>query len=338
MTLLRLSPNLTQILSRHANLLGFIALSLLMPLSLLPPLVSAAGIERRPPPSKRALAQAEHQYMMRCSRCHGEKGDGNGPLADILEPRPRDFTFGMYKLRTTAAGVLPTDEDLFRTISRGIPGTSMPSWKQLPEQLRWMLVDYIKTFSEDFSDPEYDPYGSIITMPPQVPSSPSSIAKGREIFEKNRCTDCHGQELRGDGKTDLRDEWGYPARVPNLTRGWNFKGGKRPEDIIFRFTTGLDGTAMRSFEENIVGEDRWHLANYLASMAKTGFNQEMIFRAEKKTENIPLDVDADIWSAVAPTKIFVQGQTVVEPLWINNAVDIVNVRAIYNEDERRVNG
>ena len=39
-----------------------------------------------------------------------------------------DFTKGLYKFRTTNSGELPTDEDLFRTISRGIPGTTMQTF------------------------------------------------------------------------------------------------------------------------------------------------------------------------------------------------------------------
>lgn len=152
-------------------------------------------MRQRPPLTRQTLAQGEHQYMMRCARCHGDHGDGNGQLADILDPRPRDFTSGNFKFRTTAAGALPTDEDLFRTITRGIPGTEMPSWGGLPAEIRWMLVYYIKTFDEDFSDPEYSPYLSVVKMPPKAPSSPASIAKGRQLFEQHRCVDCHGMHL-----------------------------------------------------------------------------------------------------------------------------------------------
>src|SRR3989337_2257533 len=56
----------------------------------------------------------------RCSFCHGLTGAGDGPAADSLDPRPRDFTAGTYKFRTTQSGGLPTDEDLFRTTSRGL--------------------------------------------------------------------------------------------------------------------------------------------------------------------------------------------------------------------------
>jgi mono/diheme cytochrome c family protein len=310
-----------------------IALLVLVVLIFLPALAGADHMGEKPPPTARIIAEGQHQYQMRCARCHGQKGDGNGPVADFLDPRPRDFTLGMYKFRTTSTGALPTDDDLFRTITRGVPGTEMPSWEGLPEGLRWALVYYIKTFAEDFSDPELAPEKSIITLPPKIPSSAESIARGKTVYEENKCWECHGNELRGDGRTNLKNDWGYPTRVPNLRYSWNFKGGTNPEDLIYRFIAGLNGTAMPSYEDSIKGEDRWHLANYLASMAENGLQQNMIFKAEQTTSAIPLDVDAELWRGIAPTPIFLQGQTMLEPAWINNAVSLLQVRVLYNEDE-----
>ena len=78
-------------------------------------------------------------YQLKCVGCHGEKGDGKGPAAELLVPQPRDFTSGIYKIRTTA-GKAPSDQDLFKVITDGMPGTSMPSWAVLPEKERWNLV------------------------------------------------------------------------------------------------------------------------------------------------------------------------------------------------------
>src|SRR5690606_38278454 len=78
-------------------------------------------------------------YDLRCAPCHGIKGDGNGPAAELLDPRPRDFTSGIYKIRTTSNKV-PTDQDIFRIITEGMPGTSMPGWAVLPEKDRCNLV------------------------------------------------------------------------------------------------------------------------------------------------------------------------------------------------------
>jgi len=67
-------------------------------------------------------------YIRRCSFCHGLLGDGEGPAAPYMDPRPRDFTLGTFKFRTTQSGELPTNEDLFRTVSRGLPGTAMQAF------------------------------------------------------------------------------------------------------------------------------------------------------------------------------------------------------------------
>ena len=48
-------------------------------------------------------------YQKLCSQCHGEKGDGRGVAAAHLQPRPRDFTAGKFKVRHTPSGALPTD-------------------------------------------------------------------------------------------------------------------------------------------------------------------------------------------------------------------------------------
>ena len=67
-------------------------------------------------------------YLKYCSQCHGEKGDGEGYAASHLRPRPRNFTTGKFKIRTTPNGALPTHDDLVNLIRRGMPYTSMPAW------------------------------------------------------------------------------------------------------------------------------------------------------------------------------------------------------------------
>ena len=87
-------------------------------------------------------------YERKCLLCHGEKGDGKGASAELLVPRPRDFTKGLYKIRSTA-NKTPSDQDLFRIITDGMPGTSMPSWAVLPDKDRHHLVAYLKTFAPE---------------------------------------------------------------------------------------------------------------------------------------------------------------------------------------------
>ena len=62
-------------------------------------------------------------YRNRCASCHGESGRGNGEYAGLLNPKPRDFTSGRFKLRSTETGGLPTDEDLAHSITEGLNGS-----------------------------------------------------------------------------------------------------------------------------------------------------------------------------------------------------------------------
>ena len=81
-------------------------------------------------------------YAKACAACHGENGDGNGPGAGPLNPKPRDFTSGMYKYRSTNYGEMPTDTDLLRVVNDGVAHTQMPPWKNtLSEQERLGVID-----------------------------------------------------------------------------------------------------------------------------------------------------------------------------------------------------
>ena len=100
------------------------------------------------PVSSGLLERGKETYLKHCAACHAANGDGEGEAAYLLYPRPRDFTRGQFRLVSTWDNV-PTNEDLFRTISRGMPGSAMPSWAHLPEDIRWGLVHYVKAFSRN---------------------------------------------------------------------------------------------------------------------------------------------------------------------------------------------
>src|SRR5690554_5662063 len=64
-------------------------------------------------------ARGAKLFALNCARCHGLQGDGHGPVGYLLHPPPRDFTRGIYKIRSTHTGQLPTDRDLSRAITLG---------------------------------------------------------------------------------------------------------------------------------------------------------------------------------------------------------------------------
>ena len=169
--------------------------------------VFVASLCLAPSPSVRAAgAQGENSpknepgrtlYMKYCSQCHGEKGDGEGYAALHLRPRPRNFTTGKFKIRTTPNGALPTHEDLVNVIRRGMPYTSMPAWPGFSDKEVSDLADFVTTFSPDFSNPERAP--KAVSFPSAPRSSKESIDTGKKLYEDNGCIKCHGNAGRGDG-------------------------------------------------------------------------------------------------------------------------------------------
>ena len=64
----------------------------------------------QPKPAKGDVAKGKAVYEKKCAVCHGVDGKGNGPAEFVLFPKPRDFTRGIFKIRSTTT--LPTDNDL----------------------------------------------------------------------------------------------------------------------------------------------------------------------------------------------------------------------------------
>ena len=205
-------------------------------------------------------------YDKYCGQCHGDEGDGNGHATLRVKPKPRDFTSGKYKFRTTPNGLLPTDDDLRRAIENGLPYTSMPGWPNLSNAEVQNVIYYIKAFSPDFENP--DRYGEPIDIPRPLESDEESVARGRVVYEEQGCASCHGEVGRGDGASapTLEDDAGDRIKVADLTQRWTYRGGPTKEDIYRTFSTGLNGTPMPSYADSLEVEDRQHLVNYVYSL------------------------------------------------------------------------
>ncbi len=205
-------------------------------------------------------------YNKYCAPCHGEEGDGYGPLYGALYPKPRDFTKGQYKIRTNPTGSLPTDADLIHVISVGIHGTSMMPWDILDQDQIKSLLPILKSFSEawQFREPE-----ASVVLGPEMRSTQKTIARGKELYFQKECWKCHGETGEGDGPSsyDLEDEWEIPIQAYNFTRQDKFKGGSSNKDIYLRFTTGVNGTPMPSFANELSDEDRWCMVHFVKSLA-----------------------------------------------------------------------
>jgi cytochrome c oxidase cbb3-type subunit 2 len=217
------------------------------------------------PAAKEALAKGKRAYQKHCAKCHGVNGDGQGPLAVDLSTKPQNFTNGVYKFRSTQSGELPTDEDLLRTISVGIPGTAMEGYQELPQPDRLALVAYLKSLSPRFLKSQQ---GTPIIFPVARPHTPESVTRGRQWYNQMQCSACHGADGRGDGELaqKLTDTAGEPIQPADLTRK-RLKSGKGPEAIYRTIMTGLDGTPMPSYGYSLDPEEGWDLALYIFSLA-----------------------------------------------------------------------
>jgi mono/diheme cytochrome c family protein len=92
------------------------------------------------------LEVGRQKYNTLCVSCHGEKGDGQGPVGKTLNPPPRDFTKADFKYGGT-------DKDIFDVISNGAASKGgsplMAPWGAIvSEKERWGLVKYVRSLKK----------------------------------------------------------------------------------------------------------------------------------------------------------------------------------------------
>lgn len=193
-----------------------------------------------------------------CAICHGATGDGRGHAAHHFTTPPRDFTDGRFKIRSTGSGQLPTDDDLRRTIVQGLPGTGMVAQDHLSDEEVRAVIAFVKSLSPRFAA---SPPPQPLPIPPEPPLAPDALARGRKVYAKADCAECHGREGRGDGPSakDLK------IKPADLTKR-PFKGGGTPRDIVRAVITGYDGTPMPSYHLLLDDAELWDLARYVASL------------------------------------------------------------------------
>ncbi len=222
-------------------------------------------------------------YYRYCWGCHGFRGDGNGEnwlptgsfaYGPYLNIQPRNFVAATFKCRSTPTGTLPTDQDLYNTLVRGVTNSNMPSWITLTAQNRADLIAFIKTFSARWKN---DKPGDPINVPPEPKLTAESIKHGQELFQKLECWKCHGQEGFGDGPSasTLTDSNDQPIRPYNFAAGSRFKCGATNQDLYKIFMTGLDGTPMPSFADVIKPDDAWDLVHFLRTLQVTHKSPEL---------------------------------------------------------------
>jgi mono/diheme cytochrome c family protein len=272
-------------------------------------------------------------YAKYCSQCHGEKGDGEGYATPHLYPRPRNFTTGKYKVRTTPTGALPTHQDLVNIIRRGMPYTSMPAWPTFTDQEVSDLAYYVTSFSPDFSNRDNVP------KPVELPGAPNatneSIEAGKKLYEETGCVKCHGTLGRGDGPSapGMLDDFGQPIRPADLAQSWTFRGGSSREDIFRTMSTGFNGTPMPGFADALTPEQRWAITDFIVSLSgPTGPGYTNLVVAKHVLDPIDLSKGAASFESARVARFPIVGQIMEPGRSFHPPATSVTVQAIYDAE------
>ncbi len=233
----------------------------------------------------RQLELGREVYATYCAGCHGEKGDGNGPAARFLNPKPRDFRIGKLKFANVPSGEPPRDEDYVRIITSGLMGTAMPAFPLLSAQERTAVVAYVRAFAV-----KKQGSGSLLAMgkDPFAKDPAKGIAEGRKVYHAiGQCWSCHpGYEpwseiarFRSESSlppteasSDLYEskvkdsEWGLPIRPPDFLFD-RIKTGTSVDSLAMVIGAGVGGTAMPTWAGVLEPKQIWGLAYYVRSLA-----------------------------------------------------------------------
>ncbi len=276
----------------------------------------------------RELLAGKAVYDQHCAACHGVNGNGNGPATVWLFPKPRNFQTGLFKIKSSPADSLPTDNDLFQTVTRGMPGSSMPSFTYLTEEQRRVVVQYVKWLTAEVGAEgkhvnkfeQAKAKGELrlsLTVPPEPGVTVEALVKGREIYTKLQCFTCHGDTGAGDGPSGptLKDNWGLPLLPRDFTLG-AFRGGSEGRDLYLRVATGLAGTPMPPFGDDVLkSEERWALVQYVQSLRRKEAEVHDILKPEdasihvKRVNNLLTDPVDPAWEQFDNVRV------PLNPLW-----------------------
>lgn len=319
-----------------------------------------------PEPKAEMIEAGKRVYFTKCVWCHGVDGAGDGPGADRLWPRPRNFNQGTFKIRHTASGELPLfdaskpvpgQNDLFETVTHGLPGSAMPSWEGiLTEEQRLQVLSFVTTQlvkDRKFTDKQSETQTilQLSDLKPK-PATDESRKRGSELIVEKKCIECHGTEGRGDGNAfNLKDDWGFAIQPANWHKCWNFRGSRQdPYNVanIFRtFSTGVNGTPMPSFADNTTIDERWDIANwvnFLCERDKDGNPLPIDPLTDKPKINfvvpaalvpeggeISNDPENEMWKNAPRRYVAMGGQITHKPRNFVNRIDDIWVKALYND-------
>ena len=169
-------------MTKNINYLKRLILSFLAVALIAIPGTALAGAPT--PVNKDMLEKGKKVYFKRCVWCHGVEGGGDGPSAERLYTRPRNFIQGTFKIRWTDSGELPLDINLINTVKNGLQGSAMPAWGEfLSEDEILAVVQFVKSLVQDREWDDEDEevnnvLGGTATASSSIPGIAADYGKG----------------------------------------------------------------------------------------------------------------------------------------------------------------
>lgn len=289
-------------------------------------------------PREAIAADAETLYSNNCAICHGADGSGNGAAAYLLQSKPRDFRKGDFRIVSTDNQV-PTEADLVRTITKGLPGTPMPPWPQLSDADKKGLAKHIMGFqraalikkyldrdktqaeAEEKADSRLKPGKVVNVQPPTDEANPKQLKASFVTL----CAPCHAEDGTGRDDPKWRTSEGYNITSRNFKKGV-FKGGRDDIDLYRRILLGMRGTPMPSYEA-IAPNQIWRMVRYIQSLSDPKSQADSWIEPAAITvhsaSTTPSKVTDAAWNSVTPSEVR------MFELWTHpEAVRSVTIRAV----------
>jgi mono/diheme cytochrome c family protein len=285
-------------------------------------------------PEESPLARGKELYTNYCAQCHGDKGEGNGPAARFLYPKPRNFTENLFRIVSTDNRI-PSDRDLMQVITNGMPGSAMFPFGHLPEGERQALVTYVRSLiriayedryrrqaaeaREEINPDELAQTLDAVLLPGREPEMPAdlptasadTVARGGKLYQTT-CSGCHGATGKGDGTQDQRNKDGTPTRPRDFTRGI-FKGGRDFAQLYHRVMLGMPGSPMPSSIDTFKPAQAAEVIHYILSLSEPSAQGKVEHKRARLLARVagplPDAIPESAWLDAPPVAV------VLTPLW-----------------------
>jgi mono/diheme cytochrome c family protein len=265
-----------------------------------------------PGPAARARPIAD-LYARNCAACHGPEGRGDGPAADALDPRPRDFVAQPLRYAATGGTRPQIARAVAETIRRGLPHSAMPGFAAvLDEKETNDLAGHVLSLAANSTRPA--PPGQELRVPEPPEFTQGLVSRGKDVYFANICASCHGDDGRPDAAINqgLADFDGRPIRAADLASG-AFKAGRRPEDLYRAIIAGVPGTPMAAYRPMVVrrradgttdDRDAWALVALIRSWGTPGAPSDGLIRPVVLEAPAELDdPDNAAWFDIRPVRV-----------------------------------